>query len=78
MGAGPVDQAVEGRPLPLPQRPAEFPEADRRSFEYLAESILAHVSPEELAARLERRGCRVTSASYSLGAATRLLATRGS
>ncbi len=52
------------------------PFADRRSFEYLAESILRHVEPEELAARFRRRGCDAEVRSYSLGAATRVLATR--
>ncbi len=52
------------------------PFADRASFAYLAESVLAHVSPQEIVSRLGKLGCRAETRSYSLGTAWRILGVR--
>lgn len=53
------------------------PFADPRAFRYLGESILAHVTDDELVARLTQRGCRLAwRARYSFGTASAVCVTR--
>jgi ubiquinone/menaquinone biosynthesis C-methylase UbiE len=62
-----------GRVVPILAAPL----GGRESFEYLSESILKHVSPAEMAEKLEKLGCRdVELKNYSLGSATRVMAVK--
>ncbi|MDF1563984.1 MAG: class I SAM-dependent methyltransferase [Deltaproteobacteria bacterium] len=55
------------------------PFADHRSFRYLAESILRHVTPDEVARRLEARGLTVERIHrFGLGSAAAITARRAS
>jgi len=53
------------------------PFSDRESFEYLAETVRTHVSPDEIARTLRDLGCsEVRIEHYSFGTATRILAAK--
>jgi len=61
------------RVVPLLVRPF----ADPQSFRYLAESILRHVEPEDVAARLEGMGCQIERLErYGFGAAAAIIVQR--